>query len=412
MKFLPYLLKHLRRNWIRTGSTVVAMAVCIFLFCVLQTVIRAVNYGLESANASRLVTRHAVSLVFNLPLSYRERIAGLPGVKKVATTTWFGGSLLAKKEEKAEKKNGDGSSAEGPDFSKFFANFAIDGDIYLDMYPEYLVKPEDRRAFLEDMRGCLIGRELANRFGWKVGDSFFLESFIPPYRRRGGPFEFVVKGIYDVDLQRNPGTDARLMFFNFKYLYEGLGQRVGAGTYAVEVSDPAQAGQIAKVVDALFENSDAQTKTETEAAFRAGFISLAGNLALLLNGIGLAVTFTILLVTANTMSMAVRERRTEIAVLKTLGFPSSLVMGLILGEAILMGALGGALGLFLSRGMIAALPSIPFIGDAVRAFPNLGLSFGVGGLGLAVALFLGVAAGFVPSLLAYRARITEMLRQV
>jgi putative ABC transport system permease protein len=408
MKFLPYLLKHLRRNWVRTGSTVVAMAVCIFLFCVLQTVIRAVNYGLESANASRLVTRHAVSLAFNLPLSYRERIAGLPGVKKVATTSWFGGSLPAKKEEKAEARKGGGSSAEGPDFSKFFANFAIDGDIY----PEYLVKPEDRRAFLEDMRGCLIGRDLANRFGWKVGDSFFLESFIPPYRRREGPFEFVVKGIYDVDLQRYPGTDARLMFFNFKYLYEGLGRRVGAGTYAVEVGDPAQAGQIAKLVDALFENSDAQTKTETEAAFRAGFVSLAGNLALLLNGIGLAVTFTILLVTANTMSMAVRERRTEIAVLKTLGFPSALVMGLILGEAVLIGALGGALGLFLGRGMIAVLPSLPFIGDAVRAFPNLGLSFGVGGLGFAVALFLGVAAGFVPSLLAYRARITEMLRQV
>lgn len=410
MKFLPYLLKHLRRNWVRTGSTVVALAVCIFLFCVLQTVIRAVNYGLESANASRLVTRHAVSLAFNVPLSYRERIAGLPGVTRVATTTWFGGSLLAKKEEKPAEKSGGGS--DNPDFSKFFASFAIDGDTYLDMYPEYLVKPEERRAFLEEMRGCIIGRELADRFGWKVGDSFFLESFIPPYRRREGPFEFVVKGIYDVDLQRYPGTDARLMFFNFKYFYEGLGRRVGAGTYAVEIGDPAQAGQIAKLVDALFENSDAQTKTETEAAFRAGFVSLAGNLALLLNGIGLAVTFTILLVTANTMSMAVRERRTEIAVLKTLGFPSSLVMGLILGEAVLIGALGGALGLFLGRGMIAALPSLPFIGDAVRAFPNLGLSFGVGGLGFAVALFLGTAAGFVPSLLAYRARITEMLRQV
>jgi putative ABC transport system permease protein len=165
-------------------------------------------------------------------------------------------------------------------------------------------------------------------------------------------------------------------------------------------------------VDALFENSEAQTRTETEAAFLAGFMAMAGNLALLLNGIALAVSFTILLVTANTMSMAVRERRTEIAILKTLGFPSRLVMGLILTEALLIGALGGGLGLLLSRGMIQALPKIPFIGDAVRQFPNLGLLPDVAATGLGISLLLGLMAGLVPALLAYRARITEMLRQV
>ncbi len=390
MKYLPFVLKHLRRNWVRTLSTVLAMSVCIFLFCTLQTVIEAVNWGLKSANADRLITRHAVSLVFNLPLSYKERIKSVPGVKSVATVTWFGGVYK--------------------DFKNFFANFAIDPEEYLAMYPEYLIPPDQMKAFLGDRRSCIIGRGLAKKYGWKVGDTFQLESFIPPYRK-GSPFDFLVLGIYDPD-PNHPGTADNLMFFHYKYLYEGTGRNVGAGTYAVEVSDPKQAGVISKQIDALFDNSDAQTHTETEAAFVASFISLAGNLALLLNFIGLAVSFTILLVTANTMSMAVRERRNEIAVLKTLGFPSGLVMALILAEGLLLGAMGGAVGLFLSKGMIKALPAIPMVGDAVRQFPNLGLSAQVGLFGFSIALFIGLAAGFVPAFLAYRARITEMLRQV
>ena len=395
MRFLPYLLKHLRRNWIRTLSTVMAMAVCIFLFCTLQTIIAAVTWGLKSANASRLVTRHAVSLVYNLPITYKDKIEGLPGVKNVASSNWFFGFL------------GGGQ----PDYRNFFANFAVDGEEYLAIYPEYILTPEEKKAFLEDRRGCIVGPETAAKFGWKVGDTFQLESVIPPYRV-GRPFDFVIRGIYGVDDVKYPGTDGRLMFFNWKYLYESTQERAGVGTFAVEISDPSQAGATSKAIDALFENSDRQTKTETEAAFRAGFVSLAGNLALLLNGIGLAVTFTILLVTANTMSMAVRERRTEIAVLKTLGFGSRLVMALILAEAILLGVLGGAVGLGLSALMIEALPSIPYVGDAVRQFPNLGLSLPVGVLGFGVALFLGLTAGVVPALNAYRARITDMLRTV
>ena len=394
MKYLPYILKHLRKNWIRTGSTVLAMSICIFLFCTLQTIIEAVNWGLRSANASRLVTRHRVSLVFNIPRSYKPRIQAIPGVKKVAGSSWFFGFLGLP-----------------PDFAKFFANFAVEAEDYLEMYPEYILTPEERQAFREDRRGCILGPETAAKFGWKVGDMFQLESVIPPYRT-GRPFEFVIRAIYKVDNARYPGTDPRLMFFHDEYFYESTGRRVGIGTYDVLIDDPQKAAAVSKAIDALFENSDAQTKTETEAAFRAGFVSLAGNLALLLNGIGIAVTFTILLVTANTMSMAVRERRTEIAVLKTLGFPSGLVMGLILGEALLLGALGGGVGLLLSRAMIKALPWLPFIGDAVRGFPNLGLSPVVAGLGFANALLLGFLAGFVPALNAYRSKITDMLRTV
>jgi putative ABC transport system permease protein len=406
MKYLPYVLKHLRRNWLRTLSTILAMGICIFLFCVLETVIETVNFGLQSASASRLVTRHAVSLGFNLPLAYKARIEGIKGVKRVATSSWFGGRLVEKREE-TRVAGGDGS-----DFSRFFANLAVDPEAHLDLNPEFVLPPEEKQAYLQDRRGCIIGRDLAKRFDWKVGDIFYLESVIPSYRRPEGPFEFVVRGIYDVDLTQSPGTEASVMFFHHDYLYEGVGRGIGAATYAIEIEDPDKAGDVSRAIDALFENSDAQTTTETEAAFRAGFVSLAGNLALLLRFIGLAVTFTILLVTANTMSMAIRERRTEIAVLKTLGYKSGLVMTLILGEALLIAALGGALGLFLGRAMIHALPSLPLVGAAARGFPNLGLSPKVGGIGLGLALVLGGLAGFFPALLAYRGRITEMLRQV
>ncbi len=410
MKFLPYLLKHLRRNWFRTGLTVLAMALCIFLFCTLQSVLAEINALLDSTSAKRLVTRHSVSIVFNLPLAYENRIQSVPGVKRVATVNWFGGSLPAKKEEK--KQQAEESSS--PDFSNFFPNLAVEPEPFFAMYPEYQLPPDQYQAFLQDLRGCVIGRKLADRFSWKLGDSFHLESFIPPYRKRDGPFEFVVKGIFDTDPVKHPGTDTNLMLFHYKYLNESTGQRIGAGTYYVEIADPDQAGRVSRAIDALFENSDAQTRTETEKAFAASFIAMAGNLSLLLNGIGIAVTFTILLVVANTMSIAVRERRTEIAVLKTLGFTSGKVMGLIVAESLLIGIMGGALGIAGSRGIMWVLTHAPFVKDMLAGIglSELNLRPLVATLGFAVALFLGFAAGFVPALNAYRARITDMLRTV
>jgi putative ABC transport system permease protein len=408
MKFLPFVLKHLRRNWVRTLSTVVAMAICIFLFCTLQTVLASIQGMLESTSASRLISRHAVSLVFSLPLSYAQRIAGVPGVKRVATTAWFGGSLPAKKEGKAE---GDEATT---DWSNFFPNMAVDAEPYFAMYPEFEVPPDQWKDFMGDLQGAIVGRKLANKFGWKIGDRFFLESFIPPYRKKSGPFEFTVRAIFDADAVKHPNTDTNLMLFHYKYLYEGTGQRISAGTFNIEIDDPAQAGAVAKAIDATFENSDAQTHTETEQAFAAGFISMAGNLAFLLNSIGLAVSFTILLVTANTMSMAVRERRTEIAVLKTLGFSSRQVMGLIVAEALALGALGGGLGILGSQGIMFLLTKAPGVGDMLAGIglSELHLKPMIGLMGFAVALGLGFAAGFVPALNAYRSRITDMLRTV
>jgi putative ABC transport system permease protein len=409
MKFLPFVVKHLRRNWIRTASTVVAMAVCIFMFCTMRSVLAQIDSMLESGSASRLVSRHAVSLVFSLPLSYANRIQAVPGVKRVATTSWFGGTLPAKKEGKAE----EGAEA-STDWSNFFPNMAVDADPYFAMYPEFEIPPDQYPAFKEDLRGAVIGRKLANKFGWKIGDRFFLESFIPPYRKKDGPFEFVVRAIYDVDKGKHPGTDNGLMYFHYKYLYEATGRTVEAGSYTVEIDDPSQAGTVSKAIDAQFENTDAQTLTETEQAFAASFIAMAGNLAFLLNSIALAVSFTILLVTANTMSMAVRERRTEIAVLKTLGFSSGRVMGLIVAEAVFLGALGGALGIGGSRALMWLLTTLPVIKDmlAGMGLSELTLQPAVAAVGFSVALLLGLAAGFVPAYNAYRSKITDMLRTV
>jgi len=391
MKFAPLILKHLRRNWIRTLSTVLALSVCILLFCTLQTVVEAVNFGLHAGNADRLVTRHYVSLVFNLPLNYKQKVEAVPGVKEVVMNWWFGGIYR-------DPKN-------------FFANIATEPGPFLDVYPEIMLPPDQKEKWLHDRRGCIVGRKLAQRFGWKLGDTFQLESSIPPYRV-GHPFDFVIDGIYDTDEAKYPGTDLNSMYFDYHYLYEATGRNLGIGWIVSKIDDPSHAGAISKAIDAQFENSDAATKTETEQAFQAGFVAMAGNLAFLLNGIGLAVAFTILLVTANTMSIAVRERQREIAVLKTLGFSSGLVMTLLLSEALLIGALGGGVGLLISAGALKVLPEVPFLGDIVAQYPNFGLSPRTMIYGVSIALLLGLLAGFFPAITGYRARITETLRQV
>jgi putative ABC transport system permease protein len=390
MRYLPFILKHLRYNWIRTASTVLAMVVCVFLFCTLQTIIVAINWELRSANASRLVVRNAVSLFYSLPLPYKGKIRAIPGVRNVATSNFW---LLA-----------FGGSA---DFFRHPAH-AIDAEEYLAIYPEYVLSPEERRAFLQDRRGCIVGPDTAKEFGWKVGDAVQLEDRTANL----GPFEFVVSGIYQVDNVRHPGTDARILFFHQQYLEEASGHRVTAGFFVVEIDEPEQAGAVSASIDDMFQDSERQTHTETESAFRAGMVSMAGNLARLLDLIGVAVIFTILVVTANTMSMAVRQRRKEIAVLKTLGFGSALVMALVLAEALVLGTLGGALGVALGHLTIKALPGIPLIGWAVQQFPNLGLPPVVGSTGFALAILLSLAAGLVPAAAAYHGRVTELLRTV
>lgn len=403
MKFLPFVFKHLRATWVRTASTVVAMALCVFLFCTLQSVLAHFDGFVANRSPRRLVTRQAVSVMGLLPLAHALRIQGVPGVKRVAATFMFGGVLPARREGKADPAFGGET-----DWTAVFQNVAVDAEPYFAMSPELMVPPDQFRDFMNDLRGCVMGRQLADKFGWKIGDRFFLQSFATGLRKKSGPFEFVVRGLIDTDLRKYPGADTNMMFFHFRYLSESLGGMSWTQLFTVGIDDPGRAAEISAAIDAAFENSSDETLTETESAFTANFISMVGDLRVLVNGIGLAVCFTILLVTANTMSMAVRERRKEIAVLKTIGFGSGQVMGLIVAEALLLGGAGGAFGIGGTQWALWALNRAP--GQTLLGISHLELRPVVALFGVGVALFLGLAAGFVPAWGAYRAKVTEMLR--
>ena len=386
----------------RTASTIISMALCVFLFCSLQSVLTHLDGFIEGRSPRRIVTRNAMSIIGVVPITHKARIETVPGVTRVSALTAFGGVLMARKEGLV-----DPGAAE-TDWTTVFQNIAVDAEPFFAMNPEYMVPPDQFRDFMSDLQGCVIGRELGAKFGWKIGDRFFLQSFVPGMRKKSGPFEFVVRGFLQTDLQKFPGTETNQMIFHFKYLSESLGGVTQTQFIMVEIDNPARTAEISAAIDALFENSSDETYTETEKAFSANFISMVGDLSTLVNGIGLAVCFTILLVTANTMSMAVRERRKEIAVLKTVGFGSGQVMGLILAEALIMGAIGGALGIGGALAAISAMNGAP--GQTVLGISHLELQPHVALFGVVVAITLGLAAGFVPAWGAYRARVTEMLR--
>jgi putative ABC transport system permease protein len=389
MKWMPFILKHMSRNRVRTASTASAIAVCIFLFCTLQTFVASLHGSLSQGTA-RLITRNNVSRFYSMPNAYEERIARIPGVKRVAAANYFGGMR----------------DVNSPDSE--FTSFAVEADNFLSMYPEYMLTEAEKKAFLGDQRGCIVGRALAEQFHWKSGDSLQLTSNI---YRTGRPFDFVISAIYQTDQERYPGTNESTLFFHYKYLDEATARKAAVRTYRVEITDPRESGVISHAIDELFENSDAQTHTETEAQYRANAGVLGGNLALLLNGIGLAVMFTLLIVTANTMSMAVRERHTEIGVLKTLGFSGRLVLCLVLAEGVLLGVCGATIGLLLGRLLIKVLPNVPVIGDLARGFPKMTVPPVIAAAGILIGMSLGLVAGLFPSVFAYRARITQLLRQ-
>ena len=388
MKWMPFVWAHLRQNWIRTASTAGAIAVCIFLFCTLQTFVASLH-GSVNQGPTRLITGNNISRFYSLPNAYEARIAAVSGVKRVAAASYFGGMR----------------DASNPDSE--FANFAVEAESFLAMYPEYMLTEAERQAFLADQHGAIVGRALAARFHWRAGDTIQLTSNI---YRTATPFEFVISAIYNTDQTRYPGTDESTLFLHYKYLDEATGRRAGVRTYRVEIADPQQAAVVSHAIDALFENSDAQTHTETEAQYRASTGFLGGNLVLLLNGIGLVVTFTLLLVTANTMSMAVRERRTEIGMLKALGFSPRLVLSLILSEGALLGVCGAAAGLLLGRLLIEALPAVPVIGEVMSKFPKMSVPPAIAAAGILLGLLVGLMASLFPSVFAYRARIVELLQ--
>jgi putative ABC transport system permease protein len=381
VKFLRLIVTNLLRAKRRTFLTISSIAVALFLFCTLRTVVTSFDASLRAADASRLVVRHAASLVFPLPLSYRGRLMQIPGVTGVTYASWFGGTYQ-------DPKN-------------FFAQFAVDVPTFFDLYPECLVPRDELRAFTSERTACIVGRKLAKKYGFKLGDRIPLEGTIYP-----GRWEFTVRGIYQ---GKTEDMDENTMFFHWDYLNESLPQarRDQVGIYYLRLASPDLAGRVSRTVDALFENSSTPTRTETEKAFQLGFISMLGNIRLLLFLIGSAIVFAIMLVTINTMMMAFRERTAEIGVLKTLGFPDGLVLHLVAGEAMLVAALGGAIG--------CGLAVLVFWNSDFTAggfLPSFRVTAGTVALGVLLSVAMGFLSGLVPAVQAARLPIVTALRKI
>jgi len=386
MKLFPLVWSNLKRKKVRTIFTVLSVFVSFLLFGFLVAVDNAFTSGVDVAGADRLLTIHKVSLIQPLPFTYGERIKAVPGVAGVTFANWFGGIYQ-------DPKN-------------FFGQMAVDKDTFLDLYPEYRLTPEQKKAWLSDRAGVLVGRQLADRFGFKVGDRIPIQATI--YRHPDGSnlWTFNVSGIYD---GAEKATDTSSFYFRYDYLNEGMGGRLGiVGWYVVKIADPARAAEVAKRIDNLFANSPAETKTNTEKAFAQSFANQVGNIGAIVRWVLTAVFLIMLVVTGNTMAQAVRERTNELAVLKTLGFSRGRVLGLVLAESLAIAVLGGGLGLLAAVGVF-----IPALGKALRSFlpvfflPGEALLVGVG-----LILLFGAAAGLLPATQAMRLRIVDALRRV
>jgi putative ABC transport system permease protein len=372
------------RHKLRTLLTVCGMAVAILSFCLLQTVIDAWYAGVAASSSTRLISRNAISLIFSLPLFYRERIRQVSGVTRVSYGNWFGGYYQ-------DPKN-------------FFANFTVEPHSYLELYPEFLLRDGDKAAFLRDRKGVVAGRKLADRFGWKVGDEITLKGTIFP-----GDWPMVIRAIYT---GRDQTVDETQLFFHWDYLNETLKKTAPlranqVGFYIIGVRDPEAAAETATAIDALFKNSTAETLTETEKAFQLSFVAMSEAIITVIRLVAIVVIVIILVVVANTMAMSVRERLWEYAVFKTLGFVSGQIALLILGESLVITLLGGSLGIALTFPTAQA-----FAGAVGKFFPIFNVAPLTLYEALAAALGVGVVAALLPVRQAVRVQIAEGLRRI
>jgi putative ABC transport system permease protein len=382
MKFIGLILKGARRNKRRTALTVISVTVAVFLFSALRAVLDGFNAATEASSSTRLVTVRSTSLFFSMPTSHGDAIRDTPGVRDITWANWFGGVYK-------DPKN-------------FFAQFATDAESYLRIYPEIGLTPEEKKAFLEDRTGCIVGDGLAKRFGFKLGDRIALQVGIPIYGTRD--FDFTVRGIYR---SNGAAVDNQSMMFHWKYADERALVKGQVGWFVSEIANPDQEAQVAMTIDRRFANSPYETKTDTEKQFQSTFVSMFGNLNLLLGSIALAVVITTLFVAGNTMAMSVRERTTEIAVMRTLGFPSATIFGLVAGEALLMSLVGGVIGVALAD--IVVNPNNFQLGAFIPEFHMTGTNTVVA---LALSALIGALAGVIPATMASRLKIVDALRQV
>jgi putative ABC transport system permease protein len=385
MKFLHLVWCNLKRKKLRTSLTLLSIVVAFILFGFLSAIQQALVGGVALAGADRLIVRQKVSIINLLPISYEARMNRIPGVDFATHQTWFGGIYQ-------DPKN-------------FFMQNPVEPENFLKMHPEIIIPPEQVKAWLATRTGAIVGRRTANRFHWKIGDKVPIQSSIWPNADGSRHWEFDIVGIYD---GKEKGTDTTPMFFRYDYFDEGRGQwgKGQVGWFTIRIKDPSQAANVAKLVDAEFENSPAETKTEPEGAFIQGWASQIGNIVFIVAAIMSAVFFTILLVTGNTMAQAVRERTGELGVLKAIGFTNGRIVTLVLAESCLLTVLGGTLGLGLAWLMISrgdpTSGLLPMFFLPVRALLT--------GFGISVAL--GFVTGIFPALQAMRLRVADALRRM
>ncbi len=379
MKYRHLILANLLRKKIRTCLTAGSFAAALFLFGILAVVRGAFHQGLEVAGADRLVVVNTVSIIQPLPLSYRDRLLRMPGVTQVTFANWFGGVYQ--------------------DERNFFPQFAIDRETYRQMFPEFVVPDDQWQAFLADREGCIVGEGLAERFNWKLGDRVPIQGTIFP-----GTWEFNIRGIYR---GKRAQDDATQFWLRWDYLDERTPFRKGfVGWYMVRIANPDDAVRVVKAIDQEFVNSPWETKTDTEKAFAASWLKQMGNIEFLISSIGGVVFFTLLLVTGNTMAIAVRERVRELAVLKAVGFSDRFILFLVMAETMVVAAVGGGIGLAVAK-------LFTLRGDPTRGLlPFFYLPPDTIVLGFALALAVGLMAGSLPALSAMRLRVADALRRV
>lgn len=384
MLILKLLFRNAFRHKLRTALTILGITIAILAFGLLRTIVSAWYAGVEASSASRLVTRNAISLIFPLPISYKDKIRQIEGVRTVSYGTWFGGVY---KEEK-----------------NFFPNLAVDAETFIQVYPEFILSDDDFKAFLKDRKGFVAGRKLVERFRWRLGDTVTLKGLIFP-----GEWDFVLRGVYR---GRDKTVDETQFLFHWKYLNERIKDKMTSwanqvGFYTILISRPELAAEVSTAVDNTFRNSLAETLTETEKAFQMSFVSMTEAIVMAIQLVSFVVIIIIMAVVANTMAMTTRERIGEYAIMKTLGFGGWHILFLILGESLVITTAGGALGIILTY-PAAAL----FSHKLSNFFPIFHVEMKTVYFDIAAALMVGVIAALVPTRRAVHIRIADGLRRI
>ena len=383
MKFRALILANLLRKKARLVLTIGSFAVALFLFALLAVVNEAFSRGADVVSANRLVTINRTSIINTIPLSYRDEILRIPGVKYITHNNWFGGVYQ--------------------DAKNFFPQFVIDPENQRQVFPELIVPDDQWNTFLKDRQGVIVGEATMERFGWRIGDRIPITTTI--YGLAGKPFEFNIDGVYH---GATPQDDTTQFWIQWEYFKESIPAAIQGqvGWYVIRIDNPDDAPRIAKTIDSMYLNSPYETRTETESSFAEGWVKQFGNIKFLIVSIGSVVFFTLLLVTGNTMAISVRERTRELGVLKAIGFSDRAVLGFILGESMVI-SLAGCIGLGL------ALVAIPALSHAMAGLlPPLLIGAKTLAYGVLAALLVGFASGILPAYGAMRMRVVTALRRV